>query len=107
MALGGPGGARGPGGQGGPARALKKRPARSLKSARCTLSRGAQMGSGRRVKRLGFTLGTSTGPEENLLRQDVGATVPMAVGRRANVLDRSAPSRSRGLSAAHPRRWAA
>ena len=39
--------------------------------------------------------------------QDVGATVPMAVGRRANVLDRSAPSRSRGLSAAHPRRWAA
>ena len=38
---------------------------------------------------------------------DVGATVPVAVERRASVLDRSAPSRSRGLSAAHPRRWAA
>ena len=37
----------------------------------------------------------------------VGATVPMAVERRASVLGRSAPSRSRGLSAAHPRRWAA
>ena len=44
MALGGPGGARGPGGQGGPARALKKRPARSLKSARCTLSQGGPNG---------------------------------------------------------------
>ena len=31
---------------------------------------------------------------------DVGATVPVAVERRASVLDRSAPSRSRGLSAA-------
>ena len=28
---------------------------------------------------------------------DVSATVPIAVGRRASVLDRSAPSRSRGL----------
>ena len=37
----------------------------------------------------------------------VGATVPMAVERRASVLGRSAPSRSKGLSAAHPRRWAA
>ena len=38
---------------------------------------------------------------------DVGATVPMAVERRASAMVRSAPSRSRGLSAAHPRRWAA
>ena len=37
----------------------------------------------------------------------VGATVAMAVERRASVLGRSAPSRSKGLSAAHPRRWAA
>ena len=33
-----------------------------------------------------------------------GATVPLAVGRQASVLDRPM---SRGLSAAHHRRWAA
>ena len=33
--------------------------------------------------------------------------VPMAMERQASVLGRSAPSRSKGLSAAHPRRWAA
>ena len=33
----------------------------------------------------------------------VGATVPLAVGRQ----DRPAPSMSRGISAAHHRRWAA
>ena len=33
---------------------------------------------------------------------DVGATVPKSVERRANVLGRFAPSRSRGLSAAPP-----
>ena len=37
----------------------------------------------------------------------VGATVPLAVGRQASVLDRPAPSMSRGISAAHHRRWAA
>ena len=37
----------------------------------------------------------------------VGATVRLAVGRQASVLDRPAPSMSRGLSAAHHRRWAA
>ena len=37
----------------------------------------------------------------------MGATVPLAVGRLASVLDRPAPSMSRGLSAAHHRRWAA
>ena len=37
----------------------------------------------------------------------VGATVPLAVGRQASDLDRPAPSMSRGISAAHHRRWAA
>ena len=34
-------------------------------------------------------------------------TVPLAVGRQASDLDRPAPSMSRGISAAHHRRWAA
>ena len=38
----------------------------------------------------------------------MGATVTLAVGRQqGSVLDRPAPSMSRGLSAAHHRRWAA
>ena len=37
----------------------------------------------------------------------VGGTVPLAVGRQASDLDRPAPSMSRGISAAHHRRWAA
>ena len=37
----------------------------------------------------------------------VGATVTLAAGRQGSVLDRPAPSMSRGLSAAHHRRWAA
>ena len=37
----------------------------------------------------------------------VGATVPLAVGRQASDLDRPVPSMSRGISAAHHRRWAA
>ena len=37
----------------------------------------------------------------------MGATVPLAVGRQASDLDRPAPSMSRGISAAHHRRWAA
>ena len=37
----------------------------------------------------------------------VGATVPLAVGRQASVLDRPAPSMSRGLSAGQHRMWAA
>ena len=32
---------------------------------------------------------------------------PLAVGRQASDLDRPAPSMSRGISAAHHRRWAA
>ena len=48
-----------------------------------------------RLTGLGFLLHLDNGP-------GVGATVPMAVERRAGVLGRSAPSRSRGLSAAHP-----
>ena len=37
----------------------------------------------------------------------MGATVPLAVGRQASEVDRPAPSMSRGISAAHHRRWAA
>ena len=37
----------------------------------------------------------------------VGATVCLAVGRQASDLDRPAPSMSKGISAAHHRRWAA
>ena len=37
----------------------------------------------------------------------LGATVPLAVGRQASDLDRPVPSMSRGISAAHHRRWAA
>ena len=37
----------------------------------------------------------------------VGATVPLTVGRQASDLDRLAPLMSRGISAAHHRRWAA
>ena len=37
----------------------------------------------------------------------MGATVPLAVGRQASVLDRPAPSMLRGISAAHHGRRAA
>ena len=37
----------------------------------------------------------------------MGATVHLAVGRQASVLNQFAPSRSRGISAVNHRRWAA
>ena len=54
---------------------------------------------------LGSTLEkTLQGPRGELLQVP---TVPLAVGRQASDLDRPAPSMSRGISAAHHRRWAA
>ena len=42
--------------------------------------------------------------ESRLQQSHAGATAPLAVGRQVSVLDRLAPSMSRGLSAAHHRR---
>ena len=67
------------------------------------------MGSAIQNKDLGFRVFTllrdqywSRGEPVPVPGPVVGATVPMAVGRRANDLGRLAPSKSKGLSAAPP-----
>ena len=57
-------------------------------------ARRARGGRGKK----GPPLRVFTGPPAPALGCIAGATVPMAVERRASVLGRSAPSRSRGLS---------
>ena len=73
---------------------------------------GQGRGPNRRVKGLRFGVVArdqcwSRGEPVPVPGPDVGATVPwLWRDGQAHILGRSAPSRWRGLSAAHPRRWA-